>query len=98
MQFKSLKPYVNRNICKGHMNSIKANQQEIQGEERKEEKGKQYFHYINTYIRHKKYTSQIPQLMWSNSFKAQQASVDEGIRKLNKTRDEAFSLNGAWSY
>lgn len=34
--------------------------------------------------------------MWSSSFKAQEASVDEGIIKLNKSRDEIFSLNGAW--
>lgn len=36
--------------------------------------------------------------MWSNSFKTQEATVDEGIRKVNKMRDEVFSLNGAWSY
>lgn len=36
--------------------------------------------------------------MRSDSFKAQEADMDEGIRKLNKTRDKVFSLNGAWSY
>lgn len=42
--------------------------------------------------------SRAPQFTWSNSFKTQEADMDDGIRKLNKSRDKVFSLNGAWSY